>query len=429
MAGLPLFNPTTWLSLLNEIPTNLLRIGCEGTILESIVTSAFFDMRVVTICLLIISTPLAAEDVEWKKHVLIEAKLGMINSAVAHDWDGDGHVDVLTSLDNHVVLLKGPKWERFTIDTFQQGRSRNKPRNNCMHSCLMDVDSDGDLDFVGSNNTLFWLECPSDPFSGENWVYRTIDDEILGTHCVITGDVNRDGRLDLIANSGRAKGTPFNEALAWLEVPENPHGAPHWIRHIYAGNQQAPRGSHYAGFGDVNRDGRPDIAYGAKGAGKPEVGGWFAWWEQPEDPTHPWKKHLLSDPEDGATNIFPADLNGDGIIDFFATKGHNQGVLWFKGPEFERIEIDTEILNPHSLDLADLDKDGDLDAVTSTKDEDGITAWYENAGDGTFSRHIIARGQGSYDTRFVDMDGDGDLDVLIAGHTSNNVVWLENPGK
>ena len=35
----------------------------------------------------------------------------------------------------------------------------------------------------------------------------------------------------------------------------------------------------------------------------------------------------------------------------------------------------------------------------------------------------------SYDTRAIDMDGDGDLDVLIAGHTSNNVVWFENPLK
>ena len=40
--------------------------------------------------------------------------------------------------------------------------------------------------------------------------------------------------------------------------------------------------------------------------------------------------------------------------------------------------------------------------------------------------------QGSYDTRAIDMDADGDLDVLIAGHTSNNVVWLRTsykPGK
>ena len=48
-------------------------------------------------------------------------------------------------------------------------------------------------------------------------------------------------------------------------------------------------------------------------------------------------------------------------------------------------------------------------------------------GKGQFTKRIIGRKQGSYDTRAIDMDADGDLDVLIAGHTSNNVVWFENP--
>ena len=54
-----------------------------------------------------------------------------------------------------------------------------------------------------------------------------------------------------------------------------------------------------------------------------------------------------------------------------------------------------------------------------------VAAWYENNGKGQFTKRIIV--QGSYDTRAIDMDADGDLDVLIAGHTSNNVVWFENP--
>jgi hypothetical protein len=29
----------------------------------------------------------------------------------------------------------------------------------------------------------------------------------------------------------------------------------------------------------------------------------------------------------------------------------------------------------------------------------------------------------------VDLDRDGDLDILIAGHVSNNLVWFENPTK
>ena len=79
------------------------------------------------------------------------------------------------------------------------------------------------------------------------------------------------------------------------------------------------------------------------------------------------------------------------------------------------------------LAIADLNDDGHRDAVTCGKGADGVAAWYQNDGKGHFARHIIGRGQGSYDTRTVDMDNDGDLDVLIAGHASNNVVWFENP--
>jgi hypothetical protein len=290
----------------------------------------------------------------------------------------------------------------------------------------MDVDGDGDQDFIGSNNTVFWLECPAKPLGGP-WEYHTIDDEILGTHCLITGDVNLDGRIDLIANSGRtAEKTSIPNSLTWLEIPTNPHTAKGWVRHVFA-RGDAPGASHYTGFGDVNGDGRPDISCAAKGGDAFPGGQWFAWWEQPKDPTQAWEKHLLAVNQPGATNIMPADLNGDGHTDYFATRGHGQGVLWFKGPKFKPVEIDPEIIFPHSLDLGDLDNDGDLDAVTSSKDPVDVTAWYENNGRGKFTRRVIASKQGSYDTRAIDMDNDGDKDILIAGHTSNNVVWLENP--
>ena len=362
---------------------------------------------------------------EWKKHVVTEAK-GMINSAVAADWNADGKIDVIASLDGKVVLFTGPDWKAHTLHDFRPGLSRNKPRSACIHSCLMDVDGDGDQDFIGSNNTVFWLECPDNPLDGP-WKYRTVDDEILGTHCLITGDVNRDGKPDLIANSGRAaKQTSIPNSLTWLEVPKNPRTAKNWIRHVFA-KGDAPGGSHYTGFGDVNGDGFPDISCAAKGGDRFPGGQWFAWWEQSKDGKLPWKKHLLADKQPGATNILPADLDGDKHIDYFATRGHGQGVLWFKGPVFKLIEIDPKILVPHSLDLADLDNDGDTDAVTCCKDPVDVAAWYENNGKGQFTKRIIGRKQGSYDTRAIDMDADGDLDVLIAGHTSNNVVWFENP--
>ena len=53
-------------------------------------------------------------------------------------------------------------------------------------------------------------------------------------------------------------------------------------------------------------------------------------------------------------------------------------------------------------------------------------AWFENDGKGNFTTHHIFEDQAAYDIRLVDMEADGDLDVLIAGQNSKNVVWYEN---
>ena len=370
--------------------------------------------------------PLSSKADAWHKHVITRAK-GSINSAVSADFDNDGHVDVLSSYDGKIVLHRGPSWDSYQLHAFSRDNSRNKPRADCIHSCLLDVDGDGDLDFCGSSNTVFWLECPDDPFAGKAWTYRTIDDEILGTHCLITGDVNRDGRLDLIANSGRGpEQTSVPNSLTWLEVPENPRDSKPWKRHVFA-DRDAPGGSHYTGIADVNGDGLPDICCGAKGGPGFDGGEWFAWWEQLPEQTEPWKKHLLATRQPGATNIQPCDVNRDGEMDFVATRGHGQGVLWFRGPEFTMIEIDSEIVGPHCLVTVDLDEDGDLDIATCGKEPDGEAVWYANDGSGSFVRREVGSNQGAYDIRAVDMDGDYDLDLLIAGHSSKNIVWFENP--
>ena len=384
------------------------------------------ELQSLLLAIVLVGAGSAVKADPWKKHVVVADVTSMISSAVANDFDGDGATDIISSYDGRVVLLRGPDWKPQAIHVFDEADSRNTPRSSCIHSCLMDVDHDGDLDFCGSNNTVFWLECPGDPLANKPWIYRTVDDEILGTHCLITGDVNGDGRVDLIANSGRtANRTSVPDSLTWLEVPQRPRSAESWIRHVFA-DRDAPGGSHYTGFGDINGDGRPDICCAAKGGDGFPGGQWFAWWEQPMDATAAWDKHVLADDQPGATNIHPVDVNADGSIDFVGTRGHGMGVLWFKGPEFELVEIDQTIEGPHCLVTVDLDGDGDIDIATCGRDSTGLAVWYANSGTGEFTRHPIGENQGSYDLRAVDMDGDGDLDILIAGHSSNNIVWFEN---
>ena len=72
------------------------------------------------------------------------------------------------------------------------------------------------------------------------------------------------------------------------------------------------------------------------------------------------------------------------------------------------------------------DGDGDVDCATCAFG-DSTCAWFENDGKGNFKTHIVGTDRKAYDIRAIDMDNDGDLDLLVAGQNSKNVVWYANP--
>ncbi len=357
-----------------------------------------------------------AED--WKKHVVYEG--ARCNTAVAGDFTGDGLPDIICHAGNQTRLLVAPEWKQITL-TREQGL-------NFIHSEVFDVDGDGDLDYLGARyrpGLVVWLEQPDNPLT-DRWVMRTVDAEINGIHGLLKGDVDGDGRTDLIANSAQPL-DPFPNSAVWLSIPQDVRQAKNWRRHLFA-KGDAPGLSHYFGFGDVNGDGRGDISLGAKGGpqDRSNSGEWFAWWEAPKDPTRPWKKHVISAAQPGATNIMPADVNGDGKTDFVASRGHGKGVVWFAAPDWKEHVIHATIKEPHSLVVQDLDHDGDVDAATCAFG-DKLCVWFENDGKGKFTSHIVGRDQAAYDIRAIDMNRDGKLDLLVAGQQSNNVVWYERP--
>ncbi len=367
-----------------------------------------------------ISTAAAQSKGDWKKHVIWEGQ--RCNVAVAADFTADGKIDIISSAGGKTRLFVAPTWKEIIIGD-------NKD-HTFIHGETFDVDGDGDADFIGARykpGLIVWFEQPKEAIAGP-WKARIAEDEIIGIHGVLKADVNGDGKLDLLANSGQPKGK-FPNSAAWLEVPKNPRNAKRWTRHIFA-KEDAPGLSHYLGAGDLNGDGRLDITLAAKGgaADKSGMGEWFAWWEAGKDPTQPFKKHLLPGKHPGATNIMPADVNGDGKLDIVASRGHGTGLIWYENPKWKIHDINTDLQSPHCLQIGDIDNDGDLDAATcaylSRK-----AAWFENDGKGKFTTHIINADQCAYDIRLVDMDADGDLDALIAGQQSKNVVWYENPLK
>jgi hypothetical protein len=353
----------------------------------------------------------------WRPHVIYEG--GRCDTSVAADFTGDGLPDIVCNSNKKTRLLVAPDWQEVVVEGEQDLRF--------IHGETMDVDGDGDPDFIGAQYTpgyIAWLERPDRPLK-ERWRLHLIDDQVHGVHGLLVGDVDGNGALDLLANSGQPTG-PFSDSLVWYSRPHYVRRATGWNRHIFA-QGDAPGLSHYLGLGDVNGDGRPDAASGAKGGPADESGkgNWFAWWEAPEDPTTVWTKHFISAYQAGATNIHPADINADGHTDFVASRGHGKGVVWFEGPSWTEHLIHP-LEGPHCLVVADIDGDNDLDAATCAKD-DKLVAWFENDGNGHFQSHVIGQNQAAYDIRATDIDVDGDLDLLVAGQFSENVVWYQNP--
>ena len=365
-----------------------------------------------------------AEDANWSRHQIYSGS--HVNSATAHDYDGDGDQEILFSAEGKFFMYFGPDYqESFIFAESKPKYAKMKPR--CIHCVLHDVDGDGDLDFVGSYvREVFWLECPDENPTTTKWQIHLITDQIFGVHCIRSFDIDQDGTPDLVTNDFTDDKGPYSSSVCWLRPTQQNNGSMDWsIIPLAKGTAQG--GSHYFDFGDINGDGRMDFAMGAKG--KPfEEGNYFAVYYSQQDVNMPWRKELLpgAGVHIGATHAAPADVNGDGVMDILATRGHGMGVLWFEGPDWKQHMIDDTIDSTHATDFGDIDGDGDID-MSTVGYESKLAIWYENDGKGNFARHVLSRDQMAYDTMITDLDGDGDNDILVAGQRSENVVWFENP--
>ncbi|MFC1759219.1 FG-GAP-like repeat-containing protein [Planctomycetota bacterium] len=76
----------------------------------------------------------------------------------------------------------------------------------------------------------------------------------------------------------------------------------------------------------------------------------------------------------------------------------------------------------------DVDGDGDLDVLSASSTDDTV-AWYENDGSQNFMSHTISSAaDGAQSVFAADVDGDGDMDVLSASTSDDKITWYENDG-
>lgn len=347
----------------------------------------------------------------------------------ALDANRDGRQDLIAVGETKVWAMLAPDWRVVEIAETPGGRT--------IHAIALDADGDNDLDLAlgrsasdfirlreslqsgkpgkepaGEDWTVAWLENPGS--TETTWPLHRLDRELHGVHGLWEGDVNRDGRADLLASS--FAGPHLESSLAWFATPfanDAPLGA---LRRMITTGKATGR-AHYMDFADMNRDGRGDVLLGATAEGS------FTWWEQPADLSHEWRRHVLAK-EPGGSHPRAADLNGDCQLDVMGSTGHGIGVFWYEAPMWTRHVIDADLRDVHAFDIADLDGDGDVDAAGCSFTA-RIVRWWENLGGGTFTAHDIdtTNEQQAYDLKIADLDGDGRKDLLLAGRKSNNAVW------
>ena len=129
--------------------------------------------------------------------------------------------------------------------------------------------------------------------------------------------------------------------------------------------------------------------------------------------------------------VFSADLDGDGDLDVLSSSYFADKLVWLEnldgvGGDFALQIISTTIQNPWGVHAADLDADGDMDVLAASLTGDHII-WYENTdGNGTFLQKQFISAFEVNLVRTGDMDGDGDLDIIWSSAQDGKIKYSRN---
>ncbi len=340
-----------------------------------------------------------------EQQVLFQDAEGAAYSVFSKDFDNDGDNDILYSsqeigwFENTDGL--GNFGPRQIIDTIGARQVFSE-----------DIDGDGDFDVLAaSSSAISWYENTNG--QGDYSAPIIITDDVNGGYSVYSIDLDGDGDNDVLSASR------FDNKFAWYENIDGIGGF---------GDQNIITtgiGSAWYIFSiDIDNDGDNDVL--AKSFGQ------FCLYENVDGMGQFVVEATITADAEGYGTIFSLDLDNDGDNDILVASENRNEIVWFEnidgvGSFGNQINITTGIMSPKSAVSFDLDGDGDNDVISASNYD--IIGWFENVdGFGTFSDQQIIALMAGYPTSVycADFDGDMDLDVLASSKNDDEIAWYEN---
>jgi hypothetical protein len=302
----------------------------------------------------------------WVRHPFGDS---LYNLVVIYDFDGDGHPDVLCTKGDQVNV----------VDSHEFAWGRNDGKGNFTIYNNIQTASAGDFlqgaavgKFIPGGPVqvaISWhdggngITMITMPANPKTGTWTTTDiSATTQKEALSKGDIDRDNRDDLLLGTKWLR----NTSGGWTtQTLFSTSGLPH--RNLLV---------------DMNNDGRLDAVVGYQAI---SVTGKLAWYQQPATATNAWAEHVIANIV-GPMSLSVSDMNNDGLLDVVAGE-HN-----LDAPETAKLHI------------------------------------FENLGNAlTWTDHVIATGDEHHDGAItVDIDNDGDLDILSMKWGSTQLLLFEN---
>ena len=338
-------------------------------------------------------------------------------SVFTADMDGDGDMDIISASFNDDTIA----WyeNNGAADPTWTAADIVTTADGAMSVFAADMDGDGDMDIISASyndDTIAWYE--NNGASDPSFTAADIATDKDGPTSVFAADMDGDGDMDIISASMN------DDTIAWYE--NNGASDPSWTAADIATNADGARSVYAA---DMDGDGDMDIVSASV------FDDTIAWYENNGAADPSWTKAVIATSADGPPSVYAADMDGDGDMDIVSASSNDNTIAWYEnnngdGSSWTATDIATNADAASSVYAVDLDGDGDMDIVSGSQLDDTI-AWYENNGaaDPSWTAAVIATSADAALSVFAaDMDGDGDMDIVSASADDDTIAWYENNG-